>query len=384
VTTTPVEADSNTIPARFSQLVASPGDRDAAILTCVTVVGAYLGRRSALIHNGHRIYPTLYSLIVAAPSTLADWYWWWSIHFQLPVTKSGISKAESLVHLVRDEVRRPDKVWTERGANPEWRSTLVDEGVAEKRHLIMQRLAPELVSTTRSTARQLGDTLNAGYIDGEMLVYTSYRDGGFHCVKEAHVVLLIPEPDERIAAAVCDQMPFLVARAEHAPLDVDIRDSKVWEVVEDVVDAIESAPSEVNIGYDAARIIQSEIRSNQHTDLTHLRLAHILAVLARSPVVTETLVLQARAIVRASEGTVESLRRGRRVVLGDELLGSMRAAGGSGLSHHKLVRLFRRRRNSLADIQKTLAELLRRQEVTRTVVKTSGRDRVEWNVPRVQ
>jgi hypothetical protein len=337
-----------------------------------------------LIHNGHRIYPTLYSLIVAAPITLAEWYRWWSTHFQLPVTKSGISKAESLVHLVRDEVRRPDKVWTERGANPEYRSTLVDEGVTEKRHLIMQRLAPELLSRTRATARQLADTLNAGYIDGEMLAYTSYRDGGFHGVREAHVVLLLPEPDERIAAAVCDQMPFLVARAERAPLDVDFSDSKVWQVVEDAVGATESAASEVNIAYDAARIIQSEIRSQQHADLTHLRLAHILAVLAHSPVVTETLVLQARAIVRASEGTVESLHQGRRVVLGDELLGSIRAAGGSGLSQHELVRPFRRRRNSLTEIQKALAELLRRQEVTRTVVKTSGRDRIEWNVPRVQ
>src|ERR1022692_4729071 len=96
---------SNTIPARFARLVASPEDFEAAVLTCVTAVGAHLVRRSALIHNGYEICSTLYSLIVAPPGTIATWYRWFRIlEDPPPVTNSGIDRAEALVHLVRDRV----------------------------------------------------------------------------------------------------------------------------------------------------------------------------------------------------------------------------------------------------------------------------------------
>ena len=82
---------------------------------------------------------------------------------------------------------------------------MVDTSAAEKRHLIMQRLGPELGNRTSATGRRLRDTLDAAYGDGEMSVYVGYRDGGFHSVKGAHIALLVPESDERIAAAVCDR-----------------------------------------------------------------------------------------------------------------------------------------------------------------------------------
>jgi hypothetical protein len=387
VTTTPVDPDANAIPARFAQLVASPGDRDAAILTCVTAVGAHLGRRSVLSYNCGGTYPTLYALIVTQPSTPAEWFRWYPLFLSdpSPVTKSGISNAEALIHLVRDPVVRPDRVLTGIGVTPEWRRTQVDNGVAEKRHLIMQRLGPQLAGKTGAATR-LRDTLNAGYEDGEMSAYLNYRDGGFHGVKAAHLALLIAEPDERVAAAICNKMPFLVAQVEHPPLNAseDTID-KLGDLFILIEEAIMKAPAQVTIESDATWIVQREIASRKlYAGLTLQRVAHILAVLTRSAVVTEALLFQASAIVRASEGTVESLHRGRRAHLGAELLEFMRAAGGIGLSHHELVRRFRRRGHLTADIQKALAELLRRQEVIRTVVKTSGRDRVEWNVPRVQ
>jgi hypothetical protein len=137
---------SNTLPARFARLVAAPVDRDAAMLTFIIVVGASLGRRSRLIYNYAVTYPTLYALIVTEPSILTHWL---ELHSRYlsdpsPVTRSGISNAESLIHLVRDPVVRPDRVYTERGEDPEWRDTTVDSGVAEKRHLIVQRLGPQL------------------------------------------------------------------------------------------------------------------------------------------------------------------------------------------------------------------------------------------------
>jgi len=385
----PVYTDSNTIPARFARCVASHEDRDAAILTCVTATGAHLGRRSALIYNGDKIYPTLYSLIITPPSTLAAWYRWFrALTDPPPVKNSGISKAEAVVHLVRDLVRRPDKVFTEKGADPEWRDTMVDAGIDDKRHLIMQRLGPELRSRTSATDRRLRDTLNAGYEDGEMSAYVGYRDGGFHSVKGAHIALLVPEPDEGIAAAVYDQLPFLLARAEHTPLDVDLSDLKLEDVVRDLMVLTQDVISEVTVASDAMRALQSvqyDARSKRpYSVRTLLRLAHVLAVLEPSPIVTETLLWQARAIIEVSESTLGSLHQGRHTLLRDEILEFVRTISPNGLAHHELVRRFRRRRNSTADIQIALDQLAREQELVRKPVKTNGRDRVEWHLPRLQ
>ena len=383
----PFPINPNSIPARFARSVASPEDRDAAILTSVTATGVHLGRRSALIYNGGKIYPTLYSLIITQPSTLPAWYRWFGfLRDPPPVKNSGISKAEAIVHLVRDLVRRPDKVYTGRNEDPQWRDTTVDRGTVEKRHLIMQRLGPELRNRTSATARRLRDTLNAGYEDGEMSVYVGYRDGGFHGAKGAHIALLVPEPNERIAATVCDQLPFLLARAEHAPVDVDLNDDSMLEdVVSDLIDATQDAVSEVTIAPDATRVLQSEaLPKRPYAVRTLLRVAHILAVLEPSPIVTETLVLQARAIVEASESTRASLHQGKHTLLRDEILEFVRATGANGLAHHELVRPFRRRGNSTADIKIVLDQLARGQELVPKTVKTSGRDRLEWHAPRVQ
>jgi hypothetical protein len=233
---------------------------------------------------------------------------------------------------------------------------------------------------------RLRDTLNAGYQDGQMSVYLTYRDGDFHGVSAAHLALLIPEPDGRVAAAICDQMPFLLAQAEHAALNFgeDTID-KLEDLFIQIDEAIAKAPQQVTVESTATRIFQSEAGSRRpYADLTLRRVAHILAVLACSAVVTEALAIQARAIVEASARTVESLHRGRRVRLEDSLLEFMRAAGGGRLSHHELVRRFRRRGNSTVEIQKALAQLQREEDLIPTVVKTGGRDRVEWSLPRIQ
>ena len=377
----------NTLPARFAQCVASPEDRDAASLTCVTATGAHLGRRSALIYHGDKIYPTLYSLIITQPSTLAAWYRWFRfLKDPPPVTNSGISKAEAIVHLVHDRVYRPDKVYTAKDAPPRWwDNTMVDGGVGEKRHLIMQRLGSELRSRTSAAAR-LRDTLEAVYLDGEMSAYVGYRDGRFHRAKSAHIALLVPEPDPRLAAAVCDQLPFLVARAEHAPVDVDLNDDSMLEdVLSDLIDATQEAVNEVTLTSDATRALQFDAgRKRQYVVRTLLRVAHILAVLERSPIVTETLLLQARAIVEASESTRASLHQGKRTLLRDDILEFVRAAGPEGLAHHELVRHIRRRGNPTAEIKIVLDQLAREQELVRTRAKTDGRDRVEWQASRVQ
>jgi hypothetical protein len=203
-------------------------------------------------------------------------------------------------------------------------------------------------------------------------------------VKGAHVALLIPEPDERTAAAVCDQMPFLVARAENVPAGVDPSDS-IGDLVADLTEAVEAAPSIITIAPDVMSALQSESGSKRpYALLTLLRVAHVFTVLERGVVVTEAILLQARTIVEASESTLASLHKGQRALLRDEILEFVRAAGPEGLPHHKLVRRFRRRKNtSAADIKTALAALEREQKVIYELVETSGRYRGEWRRARV-
>ena len=380
----PVHVDPNSIPARFAQCVAAPEDRAAAILTVLTATGVYLGRQSALVYNGDMIYPTLYALIVTQPSTLAAWYKWFGfLDDPPPVKNSGISKAEAVVHLVRDRVDRWDKVYTGKNEDPKWRDTMVDGGVAEKRHLITQRLGPELGSRRSAACRQLRDILNAVYHDGEMSAWVNYRDGGFHSVKEAHIALLVPEPDQQLAAAVCDQLPFLLARAEHAPVQIGLSDSILSRVVSGLMSATEIVAGEVTVASDATRAIQSQaVAKRPHAVRTLLRVAHILAILERSPVVTETLLSQAQSVVEASESTRASLRQGQCILLRDAILEFVRSTGLDGLVHHELVRHFRRHRNvSIDDIKIALDQLARERELVQRSVKTGGRDRLEWHLP---
>ena len=212
--------ESSNISRRFAELVAAPPDRDAAILTCITAVGVHLGRRSPIKHKGRLIYPTLYTCTVGRPSTTNDWYRYFE-HFENapPVTRSGIFKAESLVHLVRDPIYRPDKVYTDKNQTPEWRKTKVDAGVTDKRRLIVQRLGHLLASKKSATALRLLDSLNAAYDYGEVSAYVGYRDGGFHGTQTAHISLLMAEPDDQTVVTLWERMPLLIACASEPALD---------------------------------------------------------------------------------------------------------------------------------------------------------------------
>jgi hypothetical protein len=378
-----VNADTSNIAARFAGFVATPGDRDAAILACITAVGAHLGPSSSLIYNGRRIYPTLYSAIVGQASTVGDWYRWFNNLPKPPsVIRSGIFKAESLVYLVRDSVLRPDKVFTGKGENPQWRTTKVDAGVADKRHLIMQAMGPLLTSKTSATAKRLLDTLNVAYDEGEVKAYVGYRDGGFHGTKAAHIALLIPEPNEKIAAAIWELMPgLLLARAEGPAIDLD-SGSDIWDLLPDIQLAIQKAPPEVTIDPSAKCILDSEGRSQRpYAVRTLLRLAHILAVLESSPIVTEGLLIQARAVVEASDLTHRLLCDRNRTSLTDEILKFVEATKGGVCSKDEIGDHFRPRHGQ-AKVNLALAQLKFAHQLLHVLVKTEGRPREEWRIPK--
>jgi hypothetical protein len=380
-----VNADTTNIVARFAGSVATPGDRAAAILACVTAVGAHLGPSSSLIYNGRKIYPTLYSAIVGQASTVGDWYRWFN-HLRKPpsVIRSGIFKAESLVYLVRDSVLRPDKVFTGKGEDPKWRTTKVDAGVADKRHLIMQAMGPLLASKTSAAAKRLLDTLNVAYDEGEVTAYVGYRDGGFHGTKAAHIALLIPEPNEKIAAAIWERMPgLLLARGEGPSIDPD-SGSDIWNLLSDIQIAIQKAPSEVTVAPSAKSILEPEARSQRpYAVLTLLRLAHILAVLECSPIVTESLLIQARAIVQASESTYHQLCDWNSALLTEKILRFVITKGGVCSKDEIGDRFRRKSKDGQAKINSALAELELAQRLLRVLVKTDGRAREEWRIPKV-
>jgi hypothetical protein len=378
-----VNADTSNLAARFAGLVATPGDRDAAILACVTGVGAHLGRDSSLIYNGRKIYPTLYSAVVGQASTVSDWHRWFNNLPKPPsVIRTGIFKAESLVYLVRDSVSRPDKVFKGKDENPEWRTTKVDAGVADKRHLIMQAMGPLLASKASATAKRLLDTLNVAYDEGEVKAYVGYRDGGYHGTKAAHIALLIPEPNEKIAAAICELMPgLLLARAEGPAIDPESVD--ISDILCDILIAIRKAPPEVTVDPAAKCILKSEAKSQRpYAVLTLLRLAHILSVLERSPMVTESLLIRARAIVEASDLTHRQLCDRNRTSLTDEILKFVEATKGGVCSKDEIGDHFRPRHGQ-AKVNLALTQLKFAQQLLHFRVKTDGRPREEWRIPKV-
>jgi len=323
----------------------------------------------------------LYSVVIGQQNILTEWYEpFLHLPNPPPVTKSGITKAESLVHLVRDPVVRPDKVYTDKDGDPEWRPTEVDAGVSDKRRLIMQRLGPQLMSKRNVTARRLVDALNEAYDDGEVSVYVGYRDGGYHGTKSAHIGLLMSEPSERLAEALWEQTPVLLARAEGPTIYHERADRP--DVLSDITAGIKNAPSQVTVAPEAARIIESEARSKRpYAVQTLLRVAHILAVLARSPVATEAMLHHALTIVEASESTSKQLCNSNPDSLGDQILEFVRASGGA-CARHRVVRRFRRR-NTSAEISSQLAHLEIEQRLIPSEVKTAGRHREEWRLPQL-
>lgn len=372
----PVDRESN-IVARFAELVATPGDRDGAILSCITAVGAHLGRSSALAYRNRKIYGTLYSAIIGPPSTASDWSSWFSELPKAPlVTRSGISHAESLVYLVRDRVRRPDKIFTGQHEDPQWRLATVDAGVVDKRRLIMQALGSELATKKNVTARRLLDTLNVAYENGELSAYLNYRDGGFHGARAAHISLLMSESDVKIAAAVWERMPLLLARAQGPAVDTE-GSMDIWDILSDIQIAIQNAPAEVTIAPGGKYILESEARSQRpYAVLTLLRLAHILAVLEGSPVVTESLLIQAPAIVGASESVYQQLCNQNRVFVTEEILRFVTTNGGV-CSKDDIGDRFRRK-YAQREIDSVLAELEQSKRLLRELVKTNGRTRENW------
>jgi hypothetical protein len=152
------------------------------------------------------------------------------------------------------------------------------------------------------------------------------------------------------------------------------------------METTEDVLNQITVASEAARVLQSEAKPQRpYAEVTLLRVAHILAILERSAIVTEGLLLQARSIVEASESTRASLQKGQHTPLSDEILGSVRATGYDGLVHHKLVRRFRRRRNvSIADIRIALDQLVRQRELVLRPVKTGGRDGIKYYLPPLQ
>lgn len=327
--------------------------------------------------NRQRYYPTLYLVVLTQPSTLNEWH---RPLRELPhapaVIRSGISRPESLIHLVRDAVLRPDKVHTGVGENPAWCKTKVDEGADDKRHVIMQRLGPQLESSRRLGARNLLDTLNAAYEDGSASAYVSYRDGGFHGTKTAHFVLLLPETDPKVAVALWDQLPILLAKADGPVICPDI--SKLDEVLFAAFDAIENAPPEVTVAPQAREILESGLTSERpYALVTLLRLAHILAVLEYSSVVTITLLLQAVELMQSSESTYQEACKIKFKSLNQEIVEFVRTVPHR-ISGSQIARHFRKYRRE--EIRFALSDLRENGQLACDLVKTTGRPREEWSI----
>ena len=108
---------------------------------------------------------------------------------------------------------------------------------------------------------------------------------------------------------------------------------------------------------------------------------HYATVLERSSIATEALFRKAAEIIQASESTHQELREIKFRSLHDKILQVSVGAAPSHIAGNQIVRHFRRKHGRV-EIRAALSLLRERGQLRLELVRTSGRTREEWSIPK--
>ncbi len=141
-------------------------DTAALLVQFLLAYGNAIGRKSYVSISATRHYGNLFAVIVGETSSGAKGTSWGEIRYlfheafeewEQECIKSGLSSGEGLIHAVRDPLLEKEAVKDKAGIITRYQEIIKDEGVEEKRLLVVEE---EFARTLQAAQRQ-GNTLSA-------------------------------------------------------------------------------------------------------------------------------------------------------------------------------------------------------------------------------
>jgi hypothetical protein len=376
----------------------------AVLAQLLVMFGSAIGRTAYWVVEGDRHFGNLYCCLVGQTSTgrkgtskgralqaFAKLDDGWTARLT-----SGLSSGEGLLYAVRDELRQKQPVKS-KGRVVDYQSVIVDEGVADKRLLVVE---PEFGRVLRVMERE-GNTLSArlreGWDTGDMsnLTKQGLRATGAHLSVVGHVT---PQELRRLltdvdaANGLANRFLWLAVRRSKLlplggePVELSTRAHKLAL-------AVEAAKKCREVGLDAeARALWCD---RAYRRLSGGRVGVWGVVTNRAVAQVRRLamlyaLLDFRAVVglahlKAALALWDYCERSARWVFGggtgdpdaDQLLAALVKAGEGGLTGRDVSAVFSRHK-SAADLRKLLSLLLDQGLVVEEQEPTAGRPRQRW------
>jgi len=129
------------LPGRVANLLSKCTGREASLFSFLTWSGAWLGRSVYTKLDGRMVYPNIYTMVVGSiesflPALELVQDLMGGLGEQIKTAGSGVSSRQSLIHLVRDRLVRPEKMPKKPGEMPEYTVIPVDQGERDGRLLL--------------------------------------------------------------------------------------------------------------------------------------------------------------------------------------------------------------------------------------------------------
>jgi hypothetical protein len=397
------------LPGEFVRVVGPHSEADPAALLIQFLVafGNCAGRATWFPVEADRHHLNLNALLVGTTSKGRKGTSWGHVrslfarvdsYWAPGCLRSGLSSGEGLIWEVRDPIAKQEPI-KEKGRIVGYQSNVVDEGVTDKRLLVLEA---EFASTLRVMARE-GSTLSA-------VVRQAWDDGGLRALAknspakatDAHISIIghITKDELRreltqtdAANGFANRFLFVCSRRSKAlpeggHLAADALDPILWGLDA----ALKVARQAGELRRDAAaRALWASVypelsegrlgllgAATGRAEAQVVRLSCLYALLDRSVVVCEPHLQAALALwdyCAQSAAFVFGDTVGDHAA--DEVWSALRQAGPEGLGRTEINAAFHRNR-SAEQISRALAILYEQGHVDCTMIETGGRPREVW------
>ncbi len=383
----------------------SEADRVALLINLLISFGAAVGAHPHVVVGATRHYPREFAVLVGRTSKARKGDSWPPINAILShadpdwsrFVANGLSTGEGLIHAVRDPVEKLEQVKDRGRLTGEFHRVLVDEGVSDKRLLVMESEFARVLTVMQRQGNSLSPVLRNAWDDGPLRVMTRSNPlvaTGAHICFIGHITveeLRRELPDVQAANGFANRMLFVaVRRSQLLPNPEPIPLGTIVSLGDRLATCIGQAASVGELRRDPEA---ADLWADTYADLSAERMGLVGALTARS----EAHVLRLSMIYALLDGStlirVEHLAAALELwayceqsvlhVFGDStgnptadaILAALRAQGG--LSRTDISALFGRH-ESAQKITLALRELQRAGKVTVLTEPTGGRPMEIW------
>jgi hypothetical protein len=381
-------------------------DPAAILLHFLTEVGNAIGRHAYYLVENDRHYPNLFALIVGATSKARkgtsagrakqvleiidpDW--------TQKCFRTGLSTGEGVIWHVRD--KREELVWRGKGINRHQALEVVDNGVEDKRLLVVESEFARTISVMERPGSTLSAVLRQAWDHGNLEILTKTSAAK---ATDAHISICghitKDELVERFTSTdksngFGNRFLFaLVRRSQLLPFGGNLRREDLLPIAKRIGQAIELAETlgrvEFSVlGAERWRQIYKEL-SHEKPGLTGavlargeaqvIRLALLYALLAEHTVIDTPHLDAARAVWAFCEASTEYIFGDLTGdAMADEILRELRAIAPDGLSQNDIRQLFGHH-HAAGRLAAALAVLLQYGKVRYEKKTTLGRPATVW------